>query len=568
MNSKMRNLISIIATGFVVLVSLSVSLFWGRLLCRNKLISDIPESSSRIIISPSGLVPGEPAPQRLDQLQTEPPGPNEPNFEFSQVYASMEDKRYVQLNAFGVFWDIVAKTMPCRDVNERVYYWYKNKNEYLCFDKHNGLIIRHFKPDSEDMSRKGEFFAGPNGISGIAESSLGRFYDPIITRVWEKGPLRMCLYDKRIHRFYVIDFDERSVSKGLQLTQGDNREPVAIGEIVKDLHFDAPFVSWNSPRIWNDVNSRWEWQGIFYPGDVQSIEKYRYSMFDWSLSFITVLDESGQIYIYNTSEQSLMPAGYLPFPESQWTFKLHGEFARPGDVLDYDVCPVYAVMRLPADPNRPSEYFDIKYLGMNAACVSREGTSMTAAVFDPNGNLVFRGDTRIGGISTSKAVYHKAELASVILFLFENLQPPVFEVASFLSRNIIEAGAGHRALFVLPNSFLGMLGRYKGDKFDREVFGPIMMVPSLILSVWLAFCVRKSATLVGLSGTAKKWWMIGTIAFGLPAYITYRLTKPKETLVTCQNCGKMRRPDMERCHRCGSKWEVPELTPPNWRICD
>jgi uncharacterized OB-fold protein len=39
-------------------------------------------------------------------------------------------------------------------------------------------------------------------------------------------------------------------------------------------------------------------------------------------------------------------------------------------------------------------------------------------------------------------------------------------------------------------------------------------------------------------------------------------------LVTCANCGRMRRPDMEKCHRCGSKWYVPELIPPTWRVLD
>jgi hypothetical protein len=144
----------------------------------------------------------------------------------------------------------------------------------------------------------------------------------------------------------------------------------------------------------------------------------------------------------------------------------------------------------------------------------------------------------------------------------------VFGIASYLCGDYFEPSAGHRALFILPNSFVGMLGRYSGTKFDRQVFLPFLVGPSLILSILLAYRVRKDATIIGLSGTAKKWWTVGTAAFGLPAYITYRLTRPKETLVTCQNCGQLRRPDMETCHRCGSKWEIPELTPPNWRICD
>jgi ribosomal protein L32 len=112
-----------------------------------------------------------------------------------------------------------------------------------------------------------------------------------------------------------------------------------------------------------------------------------------------------------------------------------------------------------------------------------------------------------------------------------------------------------------------MLGRGTFENFFEQIVKYFLLTGlSLILSVWLAFRIRKDAVLIGLSGAAKKWWFIGTIAFALPAYITYRMTRPKETLVSCQNCGKMRRPDMETCHHCGSKWEVPELTPPNWRI--
>jgi hypothetical protein len=145
----------------------------------------------------------------------------------------------------------------------------------------------------------------------------------------------------------------------------------------------------------------------------------------------------------------------------------------------------------------------------------------------------------------------------------------VFEIASYLCGDIIEASAGHRALFILPNSFVGMLGRGTDGKFlAQQVLALVLMGPSLILSVWLAWKVRKDAKLTGLSSRAGKWWIGGTIAFGLPAYITYRLTRHKEVLVTCQNCGMLRRPDMETCHRCGSKWEMPDLTPPNWRIFD
>jgi len=571
MNARMKNLINVIATGFIVLVLLSLVLFCGRLFFWAHLIGNMPEDSLRVIIRPSGLVPGEPASQQTKPQNlsaSEPPGPNEPNFRYSQVYVS-RNREIIIGSAIGALWDITAEVIPYRDANERVYYWYGSKSDsYICLDKRSGLIIRNyksFKPYDKSVYRETEFYAGPNGISEKAEPSLGRFYDPIVTE--GRDPNRIGLYDKNTRRFYFIDFAGGSVSKGFQLAQGDNREPIAdysVAGIEKWSNNKGLNVSWIGPEVWNAEKGEWEKQWL-------SRTSKGYGFVDWwdfSHTFIPVLDKTGRIHIYNTKEQSLSPAGYLPMPQSLFTGERQNDVAMPGDVLAYEIVPVYAIKRLSAGSGNSPDNFDVKYLGMCVACVSREGTSMTVVVFDPNGRRICRGDTTSDGISTAKTMYSDAPLAGTILFLFENLQPPVFEVASFLCGDYFEPSPGHRALFILPNSFVGMLGRFKGLQYDREVFFPILIGPSLILSIWLALRVRKDATIVGLSSMAKKWWTIGTIAFGLPAYITYRLTRPKETLVTCQNCGQLRRPDMETCHRCGSKWEMPELTPPNWRICD
>jgi hypothetical protein len=569
MSARMKNLINVIATGFIVLVVLSLVLFCGRLFFWAHLIGNMPEDSLSVIIGPSGLVPGEPAPQQTkpqNRSASEPPGPNEPNFRYSQVYVS-RNKGIVIGSAVGALWDITAEAFPFRDANERVYYWYGGKgNSYICLDKRSGLIIRNyksFKPYDKSVYRETEFYAGPNGISEKAEPSLGRFYDPIVTEGWD--PNRIGLYDKNTRCFYVIDFAGGSVSKGFQLAQGDNREPIAdysVAGIEKWSNNKGLNVSWIGPEVWNAEKGEWERQR----GLLRTSQEYRFVDWDFSHTFIPVLDKTGRIHIYNTKEQSLSPAGYLPVPQSPFKSGQQSEIANPQNVLAYEIVPVYTIKRLSAGSGNSPDNFDVKYLGMNASCVSREGASMAVAVFDPNGRMICRGDTTSNGRSTAGTVYDSD--SAIVIFLLENLQPPVFEVASFLCGDYFEPSAGHRALFVLPNSFVGMLGRYNGEKFDREVFFPILIGPSLILSVWLAFRVRKDATIVGLSGTAKKWWTVGTFAFGLPAYITYRLTRPKETLVTCQNCGQLRRPDMERCHRCGSKWEIPELTPPNWRICD
>ena len=559
MNKPTSNLINIVATGCIVLVLLSLLLFWGRFLCVVHLINNIPAGSSRIIISPSGLIPDEPAPERAVEevfFRYRTPEPNEPNFKFSGIYADIN--RYLVFSkAIGAFWDIAAKIVPYYGVNERVYYWYDKENGSICFDKRSGLIIRRHE---DKKTGPVELFAGPNGVSGVADSSLGRFYDPIVTEGWATN---LCLYDKKTRCFYVIDFAGGRVSKGLQLAQGDRREPIAIGAIEERIGNELPVelwwsVGWCPPMIWN-AEKDWKSRRVFLPG---SSEEYEFYGWDWTNTYIPVLDKTGRIHIYNTKEQSLTQCGYLPMPQSLFMWERLNDVARPKDVLAYQIQPFYAVLRSPGEGKKAGRIIDTKYLGMGAACVSREGVAMAMGVFDPNGRLIYEGYA---------GVYSKSfgsTLATIDLFFLENLQPPVFEIASYLCGNSIEPSAGHRALFILPNSFVGMLGRYSGEKFDREVFLLLLIGPSLILSVWLAFRVRKDAKIIGLSGTAKKWWTVGTIAFGLPAYITYRLTRPKEALVTCQNCGQLRRPDMEICHRCGSKWEIPELTPPNWRICD
>jgi len=117
--------------------------------------------------------------------------------------------------------------------------------------------------------------------------------------------------------------------------------------------------------------------------------------------------------------------------------------------------------------------------------------------------------------------------------------------------------------------FVGMFGRETHKEYlVRFITALIIILPSILLSCALAWKVRTDATVVGFSGPARKYWIIATIAFGLPAYITYRLTRPGIALVTCPSCGRPRSPDMNLCHRCRSRWHVPELTPPTWRVLD
>jgi hypothetical protein len=122
-------------------------------------------------------------------------------------------------------------------------------------------------------------------------------------------------------------------------------------------------------------------------------------------------------------------------------------------------------------------------------------------------------------------------------------------------------------MFLLPNSFIAMKGRdARGNIAARFLYALLLISPSIVLAILLAMRVGKDAAVLGLPQKTRRFWAIGTLALGLAGYITYKLTRPKITLVTCANCGKPRRTDMDKCHRCGSKWDVPELTPPDWRV--
>ena len=205
---------------------------------------------------------------------------------------------------------------------------------------------------------------------------------------------------------------------------------------------------------------------------------------------------------------------------------------------------------------------------------------MTLAVFDEEGKRIrsdytkatkYRG-SRTKTTPSSKAVFWEVPWAptlTIAKYLLENLHPPILSVFSYCTADSFEAGAGHRALFIQPNSFIAMKGRDVSKNMAEKLYaGLLIILPSIILAILLAWRVGRNATVVGLSENARLCWILGTIAFGLVAYITYRLTRPDITLVTCANCGMLRRPDMDRCHRCGSKWHVPELTPPTWRVVD
>ncbi len=580
--------VKVFATGFVVLTLLSIPLFWFRFICQTSLSIKMPDGAKRVSIRPSGLVP--------------PEFENDPNVaSHSRVSAGMHSEEK-ELRSLGIVDYFIARFPG----GHRSNVYFSNGN-WMYFDKKSGQIVHQYLdiqvlPDKTKKGKIVQLYIGPEGISETRDKTLGRFIDPIIDHGWIKRrwvdgrweKLReLILYDKKLRCFFKIDFNKRAVTKGPEVGKNDRRhKPIQIGKLSKTT-LDLSYLNWSPPKIrvpGEDPNktgfSTAEFRPIIQTG------------YDCDAGpYLLVLDETGRIDLLDKETLEFVrrtpelpgTAGWLPGPETYFGSK---GSVTPRELLDYRVRPLALTTYFFENPEEvkvtfgdPSYLFkrsparvDRKYLGMFAASLSRDGNALALAVFDEKGKVIKTEYSRLPKyeglyptyVESSKAVFFGAPWSPTLTigkFLAENLHPPILSVASYFTASAFEATSGHRGLFFLPNSFIAMMGREYRRNFAERFFSALWLIlPSIILAILLAWRVGKNAVVVGLSENARLYWIIGTFAFGLTAYITYRLTRPKITLVTCQNCGKMRRPDMAKCHRCKSDWHVPELTPPAWRV--
>jgi hypothetical protein len=537
MRASAKHFVKVITTGFVVLMLLSLPLFWLRYMCEQKLVEDMASNAKEVRIEPSGLVPNE--------LE------NDPNV----VIHSFVNAGFRNEGILGV-----KDYFRSRFRGGHISNIYFSDWGVIYFDKSTGqlkypYLFEQRKTDNSLNRKEFKFYIGPEGFSETPDKKLGRFISPIIGA--SRSHQGIIVYDKKLRQFFRIDSGDRTVIKGPQLPKDDFHRPVEIGILRKNP--DVINLNWNGPKI--------------EPPE-KNIEKGHYPSYQLESTvrligqgqFFLVLDETGRIDLVNRETLEFTGiAGYLPSPDTLFPGK---QRVTPKDLLAYDVMPL--VLNT-----------DHQYRGMFVAIVNREGTGIALYAFDKDGNIV-KGNlsrciyyTRRGSkemIPSDKAVYFHipwGPTLTITKFLVENLHPPILSVVSYFTADSFEAASGHRALFVLPNSFIAMVGRDVGGNFaSRFLFALLLMLPSIVLSIFLTWRVGKNAAVIGLSGNERLFWILGTIAFGLFAYITYRLIRPKSALVTCQNCGKQRRPDMDKCHHCKSKWNIPELIPPTWRVLD
>jgi len=545
MKTTMNYGIRVLATGFVVLVFFAIPLYWGRFFAELLLCGRMPEEARGVQFSPSGILP--------DEIE------NDPNADqHSVAFARMD---FGPLFRTLGFTEYLLSRVPGGDRSDVFYY--ARDGAWMYFDRSAGQIVfRDTRWERRDSGASIErqtaiYCAGPDGVSKTPGQTLGRFHDPVHVT---GASMHHILYDRTLHRFFAIDCEAMTVRAGPELTDAMLRRPLVVGS---PPYYEGLSLGWDPPkkRVLREAQ------------DADSPPRYEYH---WTMRFSTsggywsryapVIDASGQIVLLDQRTLELTPAkGVLPAPKT-----LYGEGRRwPSQLL---ACQAHAIDIGP----------EHEYAGLLAAGVSRQGTSLAMLVFDKNGRQVTTADSRatpysqkygqnawVGSARAALFDVPWAPALTISKYLLENVHPPVLTLASFFLANRIEAGASHRTLFLVPNSFAAMHRDQTEQSVVAQFFGALWIIlPGIGLAIFLAWRVVRDAAAVGLSRDARRLWLRGTLALGLPAYITYRMTRPGAGLVTCAACGKMRRADMERCHLCGRAWDMPELAAPAWRVRD
>lgn len=550
MNARKYSPIAALATGVVVLVLISLGLFWARWYCgllRHGLLS---RPMRRLEIRPSRLVPSE--------------GQYDPNtVVFSHVSAEMA-LGPPQVIGLGV--GQYVQTQRPEGLRSRVYLWDPRPDGERCyFDQTLGKIVNSEmktlqQPDGSRDRKRFTVYAGSEGIAETPGGDVGTFVDPLPAVHARDG---WVVYDRALRRFFKIQWRHKIVAKGPELPEEGPYRPVQIGTLLKN--HGCIDMEIGKPRAL--AGGQQEGDESDFPSVLGGITSLGYPLL--------VLDASGRIDRLDTETLELTgTAGRLPAPQALFGSKPR---VTPDDVFAYRALPTF--VRRPGDE-------DWVYTGCAVASLSREGTAMRMEVFDPNGRPIAAGDTRVDqhvrlrasspvrprSVSTAKAALTNLPGAQVLAGMklaLENLHPPVLSLASHLTASSFEATVAFRSLFLLPNSFVAMAARGVAvGPIERFTTGLFFMAPSLGFSALLAWLIGRDGKRIGLERRTRSIWIGTTVAFGLPAYITYRLMRPRVVLVTCQNCGRGRRPDLEKCHLCGSPWHVPELVPPAWRVLD
>jgi hypothetical protein len=392
-------LIKVLTAGFIVLLLLATLLFWARMLCETALRKRMPWQTRSVSIEPSRLVPRE--------IE------NDPNVaRHSSIRAGFQPSD-APATALGIIHYFMDRA-PRGRRSDVFYCLYEDEHDktLLYFDRNTRLLVYHRtyrvrQPGNITLLKTVHLYAGPEGVSEAPDKTLGRFSHPITSAEWYGQSV--VLFDKKSHRFFGIDFTERTIAKGPKLGKDAPHNPVQIGGLSKA--WQGSFLEWRPPMTKVPEPPPDEDQDENLLHGWRRGPEYMSIATDFAMYFakhIPVLDKSGRIDLLDPQTlQFVGGAGYLPAPH-KYKARRSTTSIKPKDLLGYTVLPIVLC----------SDGTDKQYQGMAVADVSREGTAMALAVFDKTGRLITRRHTSVGDrkrgrdVSPGKAIYFAEQLRS------------------------------------------------------------------------------------------------------------------------------------------------------------
>ncbi len=537
----------VVTTGFVVLLLISALIFWvlkiGEAAFYEELVID---RTGKMSISPSGVLPKE--------IELEPNVVKQSELTGYIGYGVAYGTLGLLQDAVAEIWSsqllaVQTQQFGTKSVYAALYDKTNDMHNIVYFDKNLGLFVMcdiYYRVGSGENRwvKDIRLYAGPNGAVLESSDNLGRFTDPLADR-GSGSMTSFILFDSILSRFFKIDFTGRTVTKGPQIR---GSKPVAVGRIQKNEFNRIGEFRWIPPlrKVTEEEYTNTKIRKYTTYVDGQPVQLVPIDGFDFHW-----LDDSPDTLVLTASSDI--------FRLDEDSLELDG---RIGTLLGEDLEVI--------GPERLLSYSVIHVRGRDrnfgavVGQLSADAHKLSAYTFGEDG--AFRDLQRYGILDS----YAKAggPLYLVVRYMLENLRPAALSLVSYFTTSSFEATAGHQALFLPPESFVGWHSRKSVGTVSSFLATFLIISPSLVLGAVIAWFIKKDAVAVGLPKQGQVLWIIAAVAFGIAAGITYLLTRDTTTLVTCRNCGKMRRPDMETCHRCGAGWDVPELRAVTWRVSD
>ena len=531
MNTQIKYILNIVGTGIFVIVLLGIVFFWADRFCDNAILDSVKPNDYGIVIQPSGLMENE------QQFMTEQGDKYLP----SSVKASMnynmpltlgicrdfveEETRFQGLSMMSVAYDMMTDNVTSTIKPEVL----ENSNQQRTyFDKDKGLFVncylsRNFE-DRDKWSKRINYYIGPEGIGDEPTEQLGRFIQPLTSKMKYPSKETTVFYDKGLRRFFRVKItgEERTVTKGPEL-DAEKYNPVETGYGCVGTTYIPVGTEFKSPE--QVVEENGTKKNVPIKLTTNASNKY-----------LIVVNDNGRIDLLDTETLELKPAGHL----HEYSKLQHGYLIR-------------------------SAFFGDSYLGLIVSSFSSNLRYMETDVFDATGKKVVH---KACGVNVEKVSGGIA--SSLSRYIIESLQPVGFNILSYLTAYNYDGVKSQQAIFIRPNSTIASFACPGGrDKilFLISLLEVLMIMgPSLIIGVLLGWRVSKRAKALGLSKLAVRFWTYGVIFTGVAGYLTFRFTKHAEIMVTCKNCGQLRRVEQDNCHNCKADWQMKHLKKADWRI--